>query len=575
MPDLWCDVDTAVIVPVNVMPLLDDTDFKSIETAVVYNSAGIDVIWNFVTCAGVVTGTAVTPTTGGNYDWSEPVADKGMYAIEIPASGGVSINNDTEGVGWFTGVATGVLPWRGPTIGFRRAALNDLLIEGGTASTNLEDFFDGTGYAGGTAKLGVDVISISGDTTAADNAELMFDGTGYAGGTAKLKVDLETIKTQAVTCAAGVTVLASVGTVATSTAQTGDSYAIINGASGCVAIKGDTAAILSDTGTDGVVVAAASKTGYALADSTSDAVIADAIWNAATATYGGAGSYGESVEAIAVDVAGLDGAAMRGTDSAALASVCTEARLSELDAGTPGKAAAEIDLIKTETAGLDGASIPTAAAVADAVWDEAIAGHAGVGSTGEALAGASAPTAAAVADAVWDEAATGHTDAGKAGAQLWTDIDAIAVDVAGLDGAAMRGTDSAALASVCTEGRLSELDAANLPTDVSNVKTDTAAILLDTGTDGVVVATASKTGYALSAAGVDAILDDAPAAELSAIPSTTGTLRQMIQFLFTYFRNKKTVTATTETLLKEDATTSLGTATVSDDGTTFTKGEMG
>lgn len=36
---------------------------------------------------------------------------------------------------------------------------------------------------------GVDVTSISGDTTAADNAELMFDGTGYAGGTAKLAVN--------------------------------------------------------------------------------------------------------------------------------------------------------------------------------------------------------------------------------------------------------------------------------------------------------------------------------------------------------------------------------------------------
>ena len=33
----------------------------------------------------------------------------------------------------------------------------------------------------------------------------------------------------------------------------------------------------------------------------------------------------------------------------------------------------------------------------------------------------------------------------------------------------MRGTDNAALASVCTEARLAELDTANLPTDVSNV----------------------------------------------------------------------------------------------------------
>jgi len=39
-------------------------------------------------------------------------------------------------------------------------------------------------------------------------------------------------------------------------------------------------------------------------------------------------------------------------------------------------------------------------------------------------------------------------------------------------GTAMRGTDNAALASVCTETRLAELDAANLPTDVAAIPTN-------------------------------------------------------------------------------------------------------
>ena len=39
--------------------------------------------------------------------------------------------------------------------------------------------------------------------------------------------------------------------------------------------------------------------------------------------------------------------------------------------------------------------------------------------------GSTPPTAAAIADAVWDEASSGHTDAGKAGEQLWTDVDAV------------------------------------------------------------------------------------------------------------------------------------------------------
>lgn len=124
---MYVDVDAAVVVPVNILPLIDDTDFKTIETAVAYNAAGLALKWNFVTTAGVQTQTAVTPTTSGVYDWTH--LGGGMYSIEIPASGGGSINNDTEGFGWFSGVATGVLPWRGPIITFRAAGLNDKLID--------------------------------------------------------------------------------------------------------------------------------------------------------------------------------------------------------------------------------------------------------------------------------------------------------------------------------------------------------------------------------------------------------------------------------------------------------------
>lgn len=46
-----------------------------------------------------------------------------------------------------------------------------------TAADNAELMFDGTGYAGGTTKLGVDIILISGDATAADNLESYTDGT--------------------------------------------------------------------------------------------------------------------------------------------------------------------------------------------------------------------------------------------------------------------------------------------------------------------------------------------------------------------------------------------------------------
>lgn len=135
MPDIWMDVDTALgEVPINLVPLLDDADFKTREESVTYNQAGLDLLWNFITTAGVFTQTAVTPTdTGGNYDWINQ--GNGYYTIEIPASGGASINNDTEGFGWFSGYATGILPWRGPIIGFRASGINNALIDSAYSTT--------------------------------------------------------------------------------------------------------------------------------------------------------------------------------------------------------------------------------------------------------------------------------------------------------------------------------------------------------------------------------------------------------------------------------------------------------
>jgi hypothetical protein len=165
---------------------------------------------------------------------------------------------------------------------------------------------------------------------------------------------------------------------------------------------------------------------------------------------------------------------------------------------------------------------------------------------------AAVPTAAVVADAVWDELVTGHDGAGKAGAQLWTDIDAIAVDVAGLDGAAMRGTDSAALASVCTEGRLAELDAANLPTDVA----------------------ARATPAQVNAEVLDVLNVDTFAEPGQEAPAATNTLAKKIGYLFKAWRNRNTQTASQYSLYGDDATTVDQKATYADDATTSDRGEI-
>lgn len=115
MPDLSLEVDLAVTTPVNVMPLVDSTDFITVEDAIAFNAAGMDLRWNFITAAGVQTSTPVVPTTGGVHDWNG--LGDGIYTMELPATGG-TVNNDAEGFGWWSGKITGVLPFRGPMIEF-------------------------------------------------------------------------------------------------------------------------------------------------------------------------------------------------------------------------------------------------------------------------------------------------------------------------------------------------------------------------------------------------------------------------------------------------------------------------
>jgi len=207
---------------------------------------------------------------------------------------------------------------------------------------------------------------------------------------------------------------------------------------------------------------------------------------------------GVSVVGEAVFEFSIENRFTRGTDSAALASVCTEGRLAELDdANLP----------------TDIAAIPTTA-----------------------MRGTDSAALASVAT----EARLAELDA----ANMPADIDAIPTT-------AMRGTDSAALASVATEARLAELDGANLPTDID-------AILADTGTDGVVLSAAQMQAIAnhiinRGAAGARASGDgDSPS-----FRSLGGAMAKLI--------NRVEVEENTLTVYEEDDNTALGTQTTTDD----------
>ena len=62
-------------------------------------------------------------------------------------------------------------------------------------------------------------------------------------------------------------------------------------------------------------------------------------------------------------------------------------------------------------------------------------------------------------------------------------------------------------------------------------------------------------------------------AELAAVPSATSSLKDKITWLFMWARNRATQTASERKLYADDATTVVSTETVSDDGTTYAKGE--
>lgn len=62
-------------------------------------------------------------------------------------------------------------------------------------------------------------------------------------------------------------------------------------------------------------------------------------------------------------------------------------------------------------------------------------------------------------------------------------------------------------------------------------------------------------------------------AELSAVPAAAATPEQILQFLFMLSRNKLTSTSTEQKLFKDDGSTVAATFALSDDGSTFTRGE--
>jgi hypothetical protein len=244
--------------------------------------------------------------------------------------------------------------------------------------------------------------------------------------------------------------------------------------------------------------------------------------------------------------------AMRGTDSAALASVATEARLAELDAANLPA---------------DIAAIPTTA-----------------------MRGTDSAALASVAT----EARLAELDAGN-----------LPTDIAAIPTTAMRGTDSAALASEVTSARMATLtdwiDGGRLDllldaipttamrgTDSAATATSLATVSTTIGAAGAGLTEAGGTGDHLTAmpwnaawdAEVESEVNDAIDTAISELgvgaPTATPTIRTGMMLMYMSLRNKSvTQTSGTDALeVYNDAGTIIAKKLLTDDGSDYTAAEM-
>jgi len=206
------------------------------------------------------------------------------------------------------------------------------------------------------------------------------------------------------------------------------------------------------------------------------------------------------------DIAAIPTTAMRGTDNAALAAVCTEPRLAELDAAN---LPADIDTLlarclEARLAELDAANLPTDIAAI--------------------------PTNPAL-DTVCTEPRLAELDAANLPADITAIDTAVAVNNA-----------------ICTEARLVELDGANMPADVDGIKTKTDAL---------------PAGWNMT--------------DLAAVPGVNATIVEAINWIYVLARNKLITNKTNKEIevYKDNSATKFAESDIDDNGTLFTRGKFG
>lgn len=152
-------------------------------------------------------------------------------------------------------------------------------------------------------------------------------------------------------------------------------------------------------------------------------------------------------------------------------------------------------------------------------------------------------TAAGV-DAIWNELTSGHVTA---------------------------GSFAVAITDILTD------TATTIPASLTAIETDTQDLQTQIGTAGAGLTDLGGMSTGMKAevnAEVDTALITTTYAEPASVPAATSSLKDKLNWIFMVSRNKVTQTSTTQAIRDDGDTTDVATSTVSDDGTTFTRGEF-
>jgi hypothetical protein len=380
------------------------------------------------------------------------------------------------------------------------------------------------------------------------------------------------------------------------------SVAAVTGSVGSIAAGGIAAAAFAAGAIDAAAIAT-DAIGAAELAAAAATKIAGAIWDEARSGHVSAGTFGQGVASVQGNVTGsaasvtgavgsvtgaVGSVAAAGIAAASFAAGAIDAAAIATDAITAAKIAA--DAIGASELGADAVTeiqsgLATAAALATVQADtddlqtrlpaalvsgriDASVGAMAANTVTAAAIAADAITAAKIADGAIDAAtfAAGAIDAA-----------AVATDAIGAAEFSQAAADKvwATAARALTDKAGFALSAAGIQAiwDALTAVLTTAGSIGKVLVDNVNAAITSRaTPAQVNAEIVDALSVDTYA-EPAAVPAATATLAAKLGWIFTLSRNKITQTVTTQ-LLRDDAdSATIAASTVSDDSTTFTRGE--